>query len=231
MKTELLKAIPLLAKFSNDELNKLLSRSVAIQCPAFNIVINQDEREQALYLIIKGRVKVVLIGSSGKEIVLSHIGEGSYFGELAVFDRMPRSATIITTQASEFLKIPNKVILDLIAKNSCIAIKMLEEMSRRLRKADAKIEDLALLDIKGRVAKMLIDLTQDESIEKSDDYVVISRPKIKDIASRVCSSRETVSRILKDFNKKRQIAITKDRIVIFKSIDEDNYSERNLNLI
>jgi len=219
MVAALLKNIPLFSELSPAELKEMLKLSEKRKYPRGSIVLYKGDVGQAIYLILRGKVKVVLFDEEGKEIILSTLKLGNYFGEMSAFDQMPRSATIVAVEESEFLVIRQKSIADQIKKNPQLSFKFLSEMSRRLREADEQISSLALLDVRGRVAQTLLKLSQETPMGKGIDYTVIPRPALQDIASMSGTSRETVSRILSDFSKRGLVSLAKKKIIIYGSLD------------
>jgi CRP/FNR family cyclic AMP-dependent transcriptional regulator len=219
MELKLLKNIPLFSELSPGELGDLLELSEKRRYPKGSIVLYKGDEGQVIYLILKGKVNVDLIDENGKEIILSTLKSGNYFGEMSAFDQMPRSATIITVEDSEFLVISQKIITDQIKKSPKIALKLLSEMSRRLREADEQISNLALLDVRGRVAQILLKLYRGTNVRKSEDYRIVPRPPLKDIAAMSGTSRETVSRILSEFSKRGLISLTKENIIIYGELE------------
>ncbi|MBW1804144.1 MAG: Crp/Fnr family transcriptional regulator [Deltaproteobacteria bacterium] len=219
MEINLLRNIPLFSGLSSNELKDFLESSERRRYPRGNIVIYQGDTGEVIYLILKGSVKVSLTHPDGKEIILNTLRVGDYFGEMSVFDHMPRSATIVTEEASEFLVISKKVFIELIKRNPEISLKILAEMSKRLREADEQIGSLAHFDVKGRVAKTLTKLSNKPEIQSHDGYIVIPRPSMKDIAAMSGTSRETVSRILNELSKKGILHLTKESIIIFNAQD------------
>lgn len=215
MELSLLKNIPLFAELSSGELRELIDLSKRRRYPSGSIVLYKDDIGDVIYLILKGKVKVVLIDEDGREIILSILKTGNYFGEMSVIDRLPRSATVVTMEDSEFLVISQVSLTDHIYKNPGIAIKLLKEISRRLREADEQIGSLALLDVRGRVAGILVKLSGEATARKGEQYKVIPRPALQDIAAMAGVSRETVSRVLNEFSKKGLISLTKGNIVIY----------------
>ena len=222
MLTTLLKNIPLFSGLSPAELREMLEFSEKRRYPSGSIVLYKGDVGQVIYLILRGKVKVVLFDEDGKEIILSTLKAGNYFGEMSAFDQMPRSATIVTVEESEFLVIGQKSISDQIKKNPQLALKLLSEMSRRLREADEQISSLALLDVRGRVAQILLKLSRETPMKKGTDYTVIPRPALQDIASMSGASRETVSRILSDFSKRGLVSLAKKKIIIYGALELNN---------
>jgi len=222
MEIKLLKNVPLFSELSPGELEELLELSEKRRYPKGSIVLYKGDVGQVLYLILKGKVKVVLFDENGKEIILSMLKSGNYFGEMSAFDQMPRSATVITVEDSEFLVISQKSITDQIEKNPKIALKLLSEMSRRLREADEQISNLALLDVRGRVAQILLKLYKGTNVRKGEDYRIVPRPALKDIAAMSGTSRETVSRVLSEFSKRGLISLTKENIIIYGKLEVED---------
>jgi CRP/FNR family cyclic AMP-dependent transcriptional regulator len=218
MELDILKSVPLFSELSQEELEELLALSKKRRYPRGSFVMFKDDIGQVIYLILKGKVKVILIDESGREIILSTLQSGDYFGEMSAIDQMPRSATVVTVQDSEFLVILQKSITEQIEKNPRIAIKLLSEMSRRLREADEQINSLALLDVKGRVARLLLKLSNETIKRKGEGYKVITRPPLQDLAAMAGTSRETVSRILSDFSKSGLIGLTRKDIIIYNEL-------------
>lgn len=216
METELLRRIPLFSELSETELRELLAVSEKRRYPKGNIVLYRGDAGRIIYLILTGCVSVVLNDERGKEVILRKLEPGNYFGEMAVFDRMPRSATVITSEESEFLIVTENAIKGLIERNPKIALKLIREMSIRLRETNDQLSDLALLDVKGRIAKILLKLTRKCAIEKGVGYVVVSRPPVKEISAMSGASRETVSRVLGDFSREGIITLKRDRIIVYE---------------
>ena len=220
MDFEFIKNIPLFSGLSPEEIQGLSDSSERRKYPRGSIVLYQSDEGQVIYLILKGRVKVVLTNEEGKETILDILQPGNHFGEMAVFDHLPRSATIVTMEESEFLIISQEVLTDQILKNPSIALKLLAEMSRRLREADEQINSLAHLDVRGRIARALLRLSKEANAIETENHRMIPRPSSKDIAAMTGTSRETVSRILGNFSKKGLIGLNKENIFIFKELEE-----------
>ena len=218
MEIKFFKKIPFLSEFSDDELKEMSDLSERRKFPPGSIVLYEGDKNKTPYLILKGRIKVVLSDKKGKEIIVSILKEGDYFGEMALFDQLPRSATVVTLEDSEFLIISPEVLLDKISKNPRLSLKLLSEMSKRLRKTDKQIGNLALLDVKGRVARILLNLFQEAPLENGKDYKTVARPPLKDIAAMSGTTRETASRILNDFFKNNLIHLTRKNIIIYDKL-------------
>lgn len=222
MDINLLKKIHIFSDLSSAAVEELLARSQKRRYPQGNIVLHKDDAGDMIYLILKGKVKVVLTHSDGRETILTILKSGDYFGEMSVFDYMPRSATIVTEEDCEFLIISREAITGLIKRSPEIALKLLSEMSRRVREANEQIDCLVNLDARGRVAQTLLKLSKgaDAIIEK--DHRVIPKPLMRDIAAMSGTSRETVSRILNELTKRGIIGLTKECIIIYERLETDD---------
>ena len=160
------------------------------------VVIREDERGDVLCLIKQGRVKISMTSPEGKEIILSTLGPGEFFGEMALLDDEPRSASVIATEKLEVLTIWRSDFLQLLQENFAITRKLLAEMSKRLRDASSRIESLATMDVYGRLARYLLELAVSQGRDAPNGYVAVLRPTHQAIANTIGTSRETVSRLI-----------------------------------
>lgn len=165
------------------------------------VIVSREEPGVSLFLIVKGKVKVVLYGPSGREVILSMLKDGEFFGEMSLLDGKPRSASVVATMDSEVLVLDRGDFVRFVETKPSVALSILGEMSRRLREADQKIGSLALLDVYGRVARALLDLAKKEG-EKTDTGIVVKeRPTHQQLAGMVGTSRETVSRVMSELQR------------------------------
>lgn len=214
--THFLKKIPLFSSLKDDEISAINTLSLTKKCSKDTIILLENEEGDTLFVIIKGRVKVTTFSESGKEVIFSILNEGDFFGDMSLLDGKPRSATIISLEESELKLIRREDFTRLIGKHPGIALKLLEELTLRLRKADERIESLAFLDVTGRIAGILLQLA-DERGEKSMGSVLIkSRPTHQELANMVGTTRETVSRVLKQLENKDYISMSGKDITILE---------------
>jgi CRP-like cAMP-binding protein len=188
-----------------------------------DVLCTHEEMGDTLYVIESGQVKVSLYNEAGKEIILSLLKAGDFFGEMSLLDSEPRSANVIATKPSELLLLKQKDFLDYLSNFPKMALLILKETSRRLRVADEKIGNLALLDVYGRIARYLITLAKSEGVEKENGFVIESLPTHADIAGLVGTSRETVTRTLAHLQKSGVIQTKGKTIFIDRaSLNEEN---------
>jgi CRP-like cAMP-binding protein len=215
MGVHILKNIPFFSELTIEEMQKLVASSQKRRYSRGSIVLHKDEVGDETYLIMIGKVKVIVTHTGGKEIILNILKSGDFFGEMAVFDNMPRSATVVAEEDCELLIISRENIKNQIKRNPQIAFKLLSDMSRRLREADEQISGLAHLDAKGRVAQTLLKLSKETTMITDEGHKVFSKPPIKDIAAMSGTSHETVSRLLSELTNKGIIGLTEEYIVIY----------------
>ena len=161
--------------------------------PRNAVVLNEGDRTDSLYIILEGRVKAYVANADGKEAVLSTQGAGEYFGEM-VLDEGPRSASVMTLEPSRFLVVPKADFVDFLARNPVFGTRVIEKLIHRIRALTENVKSLALMDVYGRIARLLLDLAE----QRDGKLVIAEHLTQKDIASRVGASREMVSLILKD---------------------------------
>jgi CRP/FNR family cyclic AMP-dependent transcriptional regulator len=148
--------------------------------------------------------------ADGKEVILSLIGPGEFFGEMGLIDDSPRSASVVTIEPCELLSITKRDFKRCLAENFDMAMAVMRGLVRRLREADRKIGSLALLDVYGRVARLLLDMSEDVNGQK----IVAKRLPKQDIAKMIGASREMVSRVMKDLQMGGYIEMRGSTIVV-----------------
>jgi len=174
------------------------------------IIINEGDLSDCAYLIHSGKVKIFLGDEDGKEIVLTELTTGGYFGEMALIDQHKRSATVMATEDTELTVISRQSFKECLHSNPDISERIMLGLVTNLREANNKISSLVFLDAHERVAKMLLTLA-----EVQDGRLVIDiKPTQQHIANVVGTSREMISRILRQMTEDGQISITGKTIVI-----------------
>jgi CRP/FNR family cyclic AMP-dependent transcriptional regulator len=180
---------------SDADLKAVGSQGVAHSYPKNTVIVTEGDKTDSLYVILEGRVKAFVSDGEGHDMLLSTQGPGEYFGEM-VLDEGPRSASIMTLEPSRFLVVPKSEFREFLAKNPAFALSLIEKLIGRARALTDSVKSLALMDVYGRVARLLLELAE----EVDGGLVIPQRLTQQDIASRVGASREMVSRILKDLS-------------------------------
>jgi CRP/FNR family cyclic AMP-dependent transcriptional regulator len=191
----------LFAELDDRELTSIANVAKTRRYAKDDVVFHADESGDIFCLIKEGQVKVTMISPEGKEIILSMLGPGDFFGEMALLDDEPRSATVIATETLELVTIWRSDFLSILSENFSITKKVLKEISIRLRNASNRIESLATMDVYGRLARFFLDLAKDQGKVLDNGYVAVTRPTHQAIANMIGTSRETVSRLIHDLMK------------------------------
>ena len=212
----MLEDVAIFSGLSKDDLELLEHHMVTRSFQKNTIIINEGDEANSFFIIIKGAVKVFLSNEEGKEIIINAQGAGDHFGELALLDDAPRSASVITTEKSTIGVIAKEDFHKVLAKNTDLSLNLIRELTRRVRLLSDNIRSLALMDVYGRVAKILLDMAQEE-----DGIMVINkRPTQQDIANHIGASREMVARILKDLTTGNYITIDGRRLIINEKLPD-----------
>jgi CRP-like cAMP-binding protein len=189
-----------------------------------DVVFHADESGDIFCLIREGRVKVTMISPEGKEIILSMLGPGDFFGEMALLDDEPRSATVVATEPLELMTIWRSDFLQILSENFSITRKVLAELSRRLRHASNRIESLATMDVYGRLARFFLDLARQNGKSLDNGYVAVHRPTHQAIANMIGTSRETVSRLIHDLMR-QGLLLSEGKTIYLKKTALDQFRE------
>src|SRR5688500_17993704 len=153
-----LRTVPLFTKLEDAELQKFAEVTREKTYPKGSVILFEDDPGDSLFIVREGRVKVVLVGEDGREVILGVLGVGEHFGELSLIDDQPRSAHVIAMEDSNLLVLRRDDFRRRVEANVSVAWALLNELSRRLRRADNKIGGLVLLDVPGRISRLLLDL-------------------------------------------------------------------------
>ena len=190
-----LAAVPLFANIPQPELVKLAALARQENYPKNAEIMAEGDRSSGLYILLSGKVKVVLRSEEGKEIILAILNPTEFFGEMALLDDAPRSADIVTMAPTTVLVIAKQEFKSWLQRHPEMAFVIIKTLAQRLREADRKIGDLALMDVYGRVARALMGLAKEDSQGRMVVSDNLSQQSLADI---VGASREMVSRTLKD---------------------------------
>lgn len=196
---------------SADELQALEASSTARSVPKNTVVIHENDPADSLFVIESGNVKVYCSDKNGKEFIMNTLGAGDYFGELALLDDATRSASVRTVEKSSFRIVLKEDFNRVLDTHPNITRQLISNLAARVRKLTADVKSLALQDVYGRVANVLMDLSE----ERGDGTLYIPEKLTQqDIADRVGASREMVARILKDLTIGEYIRFEGRHIII-----------------
>ncbi|MDR0716510.1 MAG: cyclic nucleotide-binding domain-containing protein [Azoarcus sp.] len=205
-----LKTCPLFAGLADDVLNSVAQVAMMRHYPRGQAVIRAGERTDYVYFVLTGSLKVVVSDEDGREVILSILGRGEVFGEMGMFGDQPRSASVVPVVAADLVTITKQSFRHLMQEHFEVAWRIMCNLAERLRNADRKIESLALMDVYGRVAGLLIEMAEDVNGET----IVTRKISKQDIARMIGASREMVSRVMKDLSQQGLIEETSRGIVL-----------------
>ena len=199
--------------FGEQHIDALVALGVARSYPKNTVLVQEGDKSDQLYVLLAGKLKVFLADDDGKEIVVDVLSPKQYFGEMAL-DGESRSASVMTVEASKLAVIQREVFKRFLAENPEAAFALIVTLIGRARNLTRTIGSLALLDVYGRVARLLIDNASDET----GQLVVTAKMSQQEISQRIGSSREMVSRILSDLKEGGYLSSENGRIVIKQNL-------------
>ncbi|HET7564991.1 MAG TPA: Crp/Fnr family transcriptional regulator [Gemmatimonadaceae bacterium] len=206
---DFLSTVPLFSGLGQVELLRFAEITRERSYPKGSVILFEDDPGDSLFIVRQGRVKVVLIGEDGREVILGMLGVGEHFGELSLIDGAPRSAHVIAMQDSQLIVLLREDFRRRVNESPAVAWALLESLSRRLRRADEQIGSLVLLDVHGRIARLLLD-----AAAAGTPAVVEKRLTHQMIAQMIGASRETVSRAMRHFQERGLIAVHRRQITV-----------------
>ncbi len=196
-----LKLIPLFSELGEEDLKEVAKFTIRQTFKKDNMVLIEEEVGSTMFIILKGRVKISRISDEGREVILSILVDGDFFGEMSILDGQTRSANAVTLEDTDMLIIRRENFLQMLYNYPQIAINLLKELAHRLRRSDAQIKSLSLQNALGRVASTLLRIADDSGIIKHGRVEIAHLPPQQDLANMAGTSRETISRVIKSLRQ------------------------------
>lgn len=193
---DLLRRVPIFSALTTAQMSQLAGSLTKRRVKRGELIVEQGKKTDALFVILSGRARVFMTDRRGREVILNILGAGDYIGEMSLIDGKSHSASVQAEVQSDLLELGHVEFMRCLSENHAIANSVIIGLVSRLRKADENISSLALQDVYGRVAKVLMGVAVPEG-----ERQLIIRDKItrQDIAKMVGASREMVSRVMRDF--------------------------------
>ena len=198
----LLAQVPLFSGLAPGELDGLTALIRRHRYEEGEVIFHEGDPGTALYVIEKGEVKIVLGSSEGKDVVLSLLGPGDFFGELALLDGEPRSADAVAKETSHLLILKRDDFLRFMIERPQVAVNLMAVLTRRLRRVDRLVHDAAFLDVRTRLIRALLELVQTRGRPGPQGVVIDSRLTQSDLANMVGATRESVNKWLRYYTQK-----------------------------
>jgi len=209
-----LKYIPLFSELSDDDLREILKLAMRQIYKKDNMILIEEEIGSTMFIILDGRVKISRISDDGREVILSILSEGDFFGEMSILDGQNRSANVVTLDDSKIMIIRREDFLQMLHDYPQIAINLLKELAGRLRRSDAQIKSLSLQNATGKVASTLLRIADDSGKIHLGQVEIPRLPPQQDLANMAGTSRETISRVLKSLTKQGYLKKEGSRLII-----------------
>jgi CRP/FNR family cyclic AMP-dependent transcriptional regulator len=212
--TLLLRNVPLFSVLPENQLGLLTSMVTRKSFARGTSIITAGGPTDSLYIVISGRLKVMMSDDEGREVILAILGANEFFGEMSLVDDSPRSASVVAIEACELLSLAKRDFNKCLEDNFEMAMTVMRGLVKRLREADQKIGSLALMDVYGRVARLLLEMSE----EVDGERIVVKKLAKQDIAKMIGASREMVSRVMKDLQSGGYIEVRPGGIVLRDNI-------------
>ena len=177
------------------------------------VLINEGDHGDSLFIVLSGKVKVFASNAAGKEVVIDFHGPGEYVGEMSL-DGAPRSASVITMEPTSCAVVSRAQFRDFILAQPDFALHLIEKLIHRARLATENMKSLALSDVYGRLVRLLTSL----AVEENGRQTVPEKLTQQDIAERVGSSRDMISRLMKDLVAGGYLAVDDRTIVVLRKL-------------
>lgn len=204
---DLLRRVPIFSALSAHQLTQLADAVTKKRVKRGELIVEQGKKSHALFIILSGRARVVMTDRRAREVILAVLGPGDYIGEISLIDGKSHSANVQAEVQTDLLVLGHVEFNRCLAENHAAANSVIKGLASRLRKADEKISALALMDVYGRVAQVLVSFSRPIDARRMEVQEKITR---QDIAKMVGASREMVSRVMRDFEERGFIKTRKN---------------------
>jgi CRP-like cAMP-binding protein len=221
--SEFLSFVPIFSDLNDQTISKIEKIGTLKVYLKHQVILQEEETGTALFIIKNGKVKVSRQSSDGREVILTILSESDFFGEMAILDGLTRSATVTAIEDSELFLIQRSDFLNLLHEYPETSVALLQELTKRLRSADAKIKALSLKDAEGKVATVILQLADDIGKIKHGRVEIEKLPLQQDLANMAGTSRETISRTLHSFAKKKLVELEGSKLSI---VDYEKFKEK-----
>ena len=204
-KIDLLQSVSLFWDLTEEELGYIEEKMVTKRYENGNYIFLEDSEGEQCFFVAKGSVKVTRLSKDGREVILTMLNAGDFFGEMSLLDGESRSANVIALEKTEVLTLNREDFLTVLHDYPTIAIQLVKEMAGRLRKSDRQIASLSLSDAEKRITMCIIRFADDQGVIQNGKVSIPKTPIQQDIANMAGTSRETVSRALSILEKENLI--------------------------
>jgi CRP/FNR family transcriptional regulator len=214
MDIEVLRRAPLFATLDDEAFRLLTDELTEVDLSRGASVFREGDQGDQLYFIVSGKVKLGRTSPDGRESLLAILGPGELFGEMALFDPSPRTATATAVSETRLAGLKNESLNGLLRTRPEVSAQLLQALARRLRRTNDSLSDLVFSDVPGRVAKALLDLADRFGRPATDGVLVAHELTQEELAQLVGASRETVNKALAEFVQRGWLRLEARAVVI-----------------
>lgn len=193
----ILRNVSLFSKLSDQQIAALAMRARRVYFLDGQRVFEQGSRDDSLYVVVRGRLKVTSFSTAGRESLLGLEGPGNVIGELAMLDGEPRSASVSAVEDSELLVLARSEVLGFLSQNADAALSLVSILASRLRRLSRRTEDLASCSISARLARRLLQLAEDCGVAEADGMKILVNLSQQELGEFIDATRESVNKHLK----------------------------------
>lgn len=203
--------LPLLARLPEADLQALASRGRVRRFPAGSAIFHEGDPGDALHVVVEGQVGITVLSGAGNEATVATVDTGDCFGEFALLDGRPRSATATATRATRTFVVTRADFVDWLSARPAAALALLETLSLRLRRTDEALADMTFLDLEHRLAKQILRLSMAQDGKQTHVPIRVTQGEL---ASMLGVSRESVNKQLNAFAREGWIKLARGAISV-----------------
>ena len=202
---EALQLVPFFNKLAPSDIETLAQRLVIRRFSAGQIIFHHGDPGGLLYIISRGRIKVTHATPDGQEALLAIMGTGDFFGELALLDDSPRSATVEAMETTETLTLHRDDFIRFINNNPSFSLHVLQTMAQNIRRMNNQISDIFFLDLPARLARSLLNLAEQHGKETPEGVIIEISLTQTDLAEMTGATRVSINKALGRFRRSKWV--------------------------
>ena len=210
---DLLRMVPLFALLTESQAQQIADTVIKRRFKRGDRIVEQGLKSNALYIILSGRARVLASDTRGREVILATLQPGDYIGEMSLIDNEPHSATVRAEVQTDVLMLGRSEFARCMPESSSMAYAVMRVLVQRLRHSVRNIESLALMDVYGRLARVLLENAQRDA---NGSLVIHDKISRLDLAKMVGASREMVTRVMKDLEQRGFVTVRLDGAMVIK---------------
>jgi CRP-like cAMP-binding protein len=216
-RTDLLRRTWLFSELDESDLTHIAGLSRERACRAGEILVRQNDASGELFAVIQGRLRVTSITPEGDEVMLSVVGPSDVFGELALLDDLPRSATVTAAEHCRLLVVPRASFRPLLVRMPSLGLRLLQVMAAHVRRLSRRAEDAATLDVRTRLAKTLVEFAERFGMPALRGAIRITmRFSQGELGRMIFATREMTNKCLGELRRKRIVRHENGVVTVLK---------------